>query len=424
MNRRGHLPPTAVVLGTQLPVSLGVIRSLGRLGVRIVAVDRRAGIGMHSKYVRQRLLIPHDVLGNLSDEAFLPSRRWPTDWLIKELNSLGLPAGSLIIPTSDESTYFAARNHEALSEQLTVACAPWSQIEPLWDKRSSFELARKLGIGVPEFYAPSSNHELEDVVANLDFQKRSWMLRVEVWSSEPMSAAGNLTCPAGRNTAAVLDQCHDVWRRSGKPPLIIEVVPGPSECCIAASVVIAPDGTPVVRYSTRRIEVYPYVEVAPDAPYYPGGNVFCETYHDQEALDAACALLRQTGYYGAATFEFRRHVQDNRLILIKFDPRLINRIALSTAIGQDEAVAICEVFAGDEPHPAPTYVQGAVWLWLGAFLYGVRKRRRRQSIHRQVASLIRRVLNIKAFGDASFRDPKPFLVMMWRGLKQFRHAFQ
>ena len=407
----------AVVLSTAFPNSLGVIRSLGRRGVPVVAVDRRLGMAMYSRYVRQRIIIPCDVLNRIPSGApFLPGDRLPADWLLEQLESLGLPVGSAIIPTTDVTLHFAASHHERLSERFSVGCPPWKEIEPLWDRQSSWRLARHLGIAVPESYNPGSIQELEDLVAGLDFKERSWMLHLDPWSSEPLSGSGNLSRPGG-DAANLLLRCREHWRKRERVPEILEIIPGTSESCIGVSMVIALDGSPLVSYSTRRLEVYPFYESRARDRFQPGGNVFCETFHDQEAIDCAHRLVREAGFYGAATVEFRRRRTDNRLFLIKVDPHPVNTIALSSAIGQDQAIALYEMLTGVTQRRPLKYPDGVAWLWIRAYLHAILRWRLRMPIHRQAASLIRRVPNIKASGDVSLRDPKPFVVTVWRGIK-------
>ncbi len=407
----------AVLLNTSFPNSLGVIRSLGRRGVPIVAVDRQLGMAMYSRYVRRRIIVPRDVLNRIPSGApFLPRERLPADWLLGQLESLELPAGSAIIPTTDVTLHFAASHHERLSKRFSVACPPWEQLQTLWDRQSCWKLAQHLGIAVPKSYNPASIQEFEDLVAGLDFEERSWMIRVDPWSSEPISDSGNLTRPGG-NSATLLLHCREHWQKLGRIPEIVEIIPGPSESCIAVTMVIAPDGTPLGSYSTRRLEVLPYYESRARDEFHPGGNVFCETRRDQEAIDCAHRLVREAGFYGAATIEFRRRWTDDRLFLIKVDPHPVNSNALSGVIGQDQAEALYELLTGVTLRRPAKYPDGVAWIWIRAYLHAILRWRLRMPIHRQAASLIRRVPNIKAYGDASLHDPKPFLVTVWSGIK-------
>ncbi|MDA9981409.1 hypothetical protein N9H39_01435 [Gammaproteobacteria bacterium] len=407
----------AVVLGSGFPAMLGVITSLGRQGWRVIVIDRRHGMAMYSKYVDQRIVIPADAMNVEEDQLFMPERRFPCKWLIDKINELDLPQGATIFPVSDEATYFASCNHEELSRNFIVACAPWSVIEPLWDKRSSFELARSVGIDVPEYYTPQSGRELKEIVAKLNFDEQVWMIRQEVTASEPTTIDGQLTSPGVGDATAFLEQCLELKHRSGNFPLIAEVIPGTARHCIGVTVVIAPDNTRIVRYCTRRIEVFPYVEVSAGNPYYPGGNVLCETYHDEEAIDAADRLLTAAAYYGTATIEFRRHAGSDHLVMLKFDPRINNQMALGRAIGQDEALAAVDVFRGAELSRAAEFPDGVTWLWAGAFFWGMSKRRKRMPVLDQLSLLLRQIPGIQAVGDFSIGDPRPFFVTLWRGLK-------
>ena len=56
----------------------------------------------------------------------------------------------------------------------------------------------------------------------------------------------------------------------------------------------------------KRLRLFTYSRGGFVHPYELGANVYCESVHDDEAIDAATRLVRATGYVGVITIEFRR----------------------------------------------------------------------------------------------------------------------
>ena len=409
------MKPAAVIIGATLPGTTSMVRSLGRLGVDLTLIDRRRGVPMSSRYATRSVVIGDEVVdAEGGDELFEFRRRLPTDWLLGHLES-SYANGTVLLSGSDEAAWFLAHQHERLSERFVVAAAPWSAAETLWNKALAWKCARSIGSAVPEWYQPETIDELETIAHGLDFNDRDWMIRTEAWSPAATSPAGQLTMPAGPSSDSLISRSRDVYRRTSLLPTIAEVISGPTSSCVGVSLVIGPDGSTLVEYSIRRLEVYPYVAVRQDAPVYPGGVVLAETHHDEEAIEVAHRLARATGYTGAAMFEFRRR-SNGELVFLKADPRVCNTMALSSAIGQDEALALYNGFTDGPVDGVRPYQDGVGWIWAGAWAYGIPRRRARQGLVSQIGHVVRRLPSIRASGDLSFSDPGPVLDSVRRGL--------
>ncbi|MGI9604752.1 MAG: hypothetical protein ACR2P0_01305 [Acidimicrobiales bacterium] len=408
--------PAAVIIGATLPGTTSMVRSLGRRGVDLTLIDRRHGVPMSSRYTDRTVVISDETAAaeHDDDERFDETRRLPTTWLLEHVEST-YADGTVLLCGSDEAAWFLAHNHDRLSERFIVAGSSWPAVETLWDKATAWQLAESIGCSVPLWYQPGTVDELESIATSLDFEQSSWMIRAEAWSSAATSPAGQLTMPAGPTSETLLERSLDLHRRTGELPTIAEVIPGPSSSCIGVSMVIGPDGSTLVEYSIRRLEIYPYVAVGRDSPNHPGGVVHAETMHDSEAIDAAGRMAKAAGYRGAVMFEFRRR-PSGELVFLKVDPRVCNTLAISTAVGQDEAIALYDGFRGRAVDGPGRYQDGVGWIWAGAWAYGIPRRRARQGLIGQVAGLARRAPSIRASGDLSLTDPVPVLDSLRRGL--------
>jgi D-aspartate ligase len=145
-----------LVLSVQSYGGLGIVRSLGRLGVPVYAVDidprRPAG---HSRFLAGRFV--QDLAAGSPDEQ--------VDALLRIGRRIG--RRSILIPTWDETAVLAAESREALAEWFVLPAQPSGLAGSLTDKATMFEVARRHGVPTPEVTVP---HTVEDVRA---FAERS-----------------------------------------------------------------------------------------------------------------------------------------------------------------------------------------------------------------------------------------------------------
>jgi len=128
----GKPMPAAVVADVGWVNGLAAIRSLGRAGVRVIALDHRRGaLGFRSRYAEGRLC-PDPV----ADE----------DGFIAFLRDLGaeLDRPAPIFPTHDEGLNAIARRWDELGGGYLAPFPGWDVLGPLQRKRFQLERAREL----------------------------------------------------------------------------------------------------------------------------------------------------------------------------------------------------------------------------------------------------------------------------------------
>jgi len=138
--------------------SLGIARSLGRQGVTVHGVDADVTLpGFRSRYFRGAHA--WDLL------------REPPDRTVSFLQNLGkkLGAGTLLIPTSDETTAFVASNADALAEHFVFARQSPDLIAKLTSKEENYHLAESVGVPVPETRFPKSATDVREFCGRAAF---------------------------------------------------------------------------------------------------------------------------------------------------------------------------------------------------------------------------------------------------------------
>lgn len=144
----------AVVIGGDYQ-GLGIVRSLGHHGVPVVLIDDEVSISRFSKYTSYSLKIPSFGGATKTTEVLLRLAR------DRNLN------GWVLYPTRDELVASISQHKEDLEEVYRVPTPKWNVIQYLWDKRNTYELARRLKIPVPRTQRIQEQAELDSL--NLNF---------------------------------------------------------------------------------------------------------------------------------------------------------------------------------------------------------------------------------------------------------------
>ncbi len=394
-------PIRALVLGTEHPRSAAVIRSFAKLGIPVDVADhysRPTALWRGSRYIRDRCLLS----GNQT-------------YVVNTLFKIGETGGGLLIPTSDHYLILVSQNHAALSKVFTVTVPPWETLRPLMDKVEACRLAREAGIEAPQHFKPSNTTELEQILTNLDFEERAYVLKIRMWDIGVADARTlRRVSPAGADATTVRAKCEKIRNDTGEYPLIEEVVTGGADNCIGVSMVVDRNHEPVVAYCVRRLKLQLYAKGRFKHPYELGANAYCESVYDPEAIELATRFVRHTRYTGVITVELKRDSVDKRLKFIKADCRFVRATRLSTAIGLDMSTALYQVFSGaniERSYPRD-YREGVNWIWLEAYVYSLWKNRRDISLGRELWSLAKRLPKVQAWAYFDWHDPLPSFILV------------
>jgi D-aspartate ligase len=144
-------PVGAIVIGGDYQ-GLGIVRSLGMHGVPVCVVDDERSISRYSRYAKRFVNFPdlHDA-------------RKTIDGLIEIGKRFGLQ-GWVLYPTREELVAAISRYRAELCEVFRVPTPEWDSVKWAWDKRNTYDLARKLDICVPVTHYPENVEQLRSLV--------------------------------------------------------------------------------------------------------------------------------------------------------------------------------------------------------------------------------------------------------------------
>ncbi|MFL5960652.1 MAG: hypothetical protein ACJ75G_10340 [Gaiellaceae bacterium] len=359
---------TAVVVEVAWVNGLAAIRSLGRQGLRVLAVDHRPyALGFRSRYAEAR-----HAPDPLDDEqGFLAALRE-----IAEETDGVLP----VFPTHDEHLNAIARHADTLGGQYRFPFPAWDVLERVQSKRHQLETADSIGLPIPRTLYPRSAEEAraagEEVgfplivkpSANVGFRRshKQQLFRCE--------------------TPVELEQAYEL----GAPhePMVQELIPGGPEDMYTLGSYLDRDGRALGLFSGRKLS---------QTRGYMGSARVGEALWVEEVVEQGLALLRALGFHGISQVEVMRDPRDGRFKLLEVNPRLWQWHSLAAACGVDLPWIAYRDLIGDPLPPARMHGDGKRW-----------------AITLMAGS--GRALERPPYVDAVFArdDPKPALVQLGR----------
>jgi predicted ATP-grasp superfamily ATP-dependent carboligase len=294
---------TAVVVDVGWVNGLAAIRSLGRAGVRVLALDHRAGaLGFRSRYA-EPVLTPDPQ----DEEAF-----------VSFLAGLELDEPAPLFATHDEPLNAIARGAERLGDRFLYPFPPWEVLSRIQSKRSQLEAAEAAGVSVPRTAHPRSADEARAAAGELG-------LPVLV---KPSSTEGFKR--RFRRQAFRCETTEEVERayEDAEPyePMVQELIPGGDGELYTLGSYLAADGEALGLFSGRKLRQTP-----------PGVGT-CrvgEAVWVEEVVDQGLKLLRALGFHGLSQVEFKRDPRDGAYKLMEVNPRLFQWHGLAAACGVD-----------------------------------------------------------------------------------------
>jgi D-aspartate ligase len=320
---------------------LAAVRSLGRRGLRVLAVDHRTwALGLRSRYA-EPFICPEPVA---DEEGFVQA-------LVQLGERLEEPAP--IFPTHDEHLNALARHAAHLEDRFLFPFPAWDTLERVQSKRHQLEQAEQLGLAVPRTAHPGSGVEARAAAEELGYP-------VLVKPSDNV-----VFKRIYRRQAFLCDTAAEVERAyalaESFEPMVQEFVPGGDEHLWTFGSYLAADGEALGLFSGRKLR---------QTRGWMGSARVGVSAWDDEVVDSGLRLLRKLGFHGISQVEWKRDSRDGLLKLVEVNPRLWQWHGLAAACGVDIPwLAYCDL-VGRRPQPARMGVEGKRWAI--SFMFGTK----------------------------------------------------
>ena len=334
---RGYLAgserPAAVVVDVGWVNGLAAIRSLGRAGIRVLALDPSpSALGFRSRYALP-VVCPH---AGESDAAFVA--------FMRELGDL-LEQPAPVFCTHDEALFALARARDEVGERFRYPFPPPPKFEAVATKRSQLERAAALGVGIPLTVYPRSAGEARSAGTELGFPLLVKPSRPELFKHRHRGGHG-FRCAS----AAELERAYA--RTEEFEPMIQELIPGGDELLYSLGSYLDAREEPLGVFSGRKLRQLP-----------PGIGT-CrvgEAVWVQEVVDAGLRLLHGLEFSGLSQVEFKRDPRDGQYKLMEVNARLWQWHGLAAACGVDLALIAYADLVGEHVRSARMDGEGKRW---------------------------------------------------------------
>jgi D-aspartate ligase len=349
---------------------LAAIRSLGRAGIPVVALDhRRSALGFRSRYA-DGVLSPDPR----DEEAFV-------SFLAELGERLERPAP--VFPTHDEPLNAIARGRERLGDRFRYPFPSWEVLSRVQSKRAQLEAAGEAGVSVPRTLHPRSPEEARLAGAELGYP-------VLVKPSTTEGFRRRFGRPFRCENEVELEQAYE--QAEPYEPMVQEVIPGGDEQLYTLGSYVAGEGEALGLFCGRKLR---------QTPPRVGTCRVGEAVWIEEVVQQGLALLRTLRFHGISQVEFKRDPRDGGLKLMEVNPRLWQWHGLAAACGVDVPLIAYRDLAGERP--AAASMNGRRRRWAITFLRGESP-----------------ALQRPPYVDAVFAadDPKPALVQAVRLLRR------
>jgi D-aspartate ligase len=371
-----------LVLSAQNYGCLGIIRSLGRLGIAVHAVDAdppRAAA--RSKYLRDRFVF--DMQG-APPEAIV-------DYLLDLGKRMGRP--TILIPTWDETSQMVSDYQEVLSEYFMFPRQPPRLAESLANKKQMHFLAREHSVPTPDVVFPAG---VEDVtrfardalfpvmLKGIDGQRlkvRTGRKMVIVERPEELVPLYlEMEDPADPNLMLqeyIPGGEHDVWMFNG-------YFDGRSDC--------------LAGFTGRKLR---------QTPVYTGVTSLGVCLANEVVLQTTTRWMKELGYRGILDIGYRYDARDGRYKVLDANPRIGATFRLFVASnGLDVARALYLDLTGQAVPPA-TQIEGRKWMVEGGDLESALRYRRDGKL--TVRQWVRSLKGVQETSYFARDDLAPFL---------------
>jgi predicted ATP-grasp superfamily ATP-dependent carboligase len=300
-------PAGAIVLGGDYQ-GLGIVRSLGRHGVRVCVIDDEHSIARVSRYTSCWARVP-----DLGDP-----RRLVEDLLrIGRQRNLG---GWVLFPTRDETVAAIGRNRERLADTFRVPTDDWEKIRWAWDKRKTYELAASLGVPAPCTWQPSSVDELKGIDREPPFAIKPAIKEHFIYKTKAKAWRAD-SLPELR---ALVTKAFEIVGPG--EVLVQELIPGDGRQQYAYCALYE-DGEPVATMVARRLRQHP--------PEFGRASTYVETTDEPSLEELSRRLLGEIRFSGLAELEFKRDPRNGAFKLLDFNARTWGYHTIAAEAGVD-----------------------------------------------------------------------------------------
>ena len=333
--------PAAIILGANFYTALGAIRSLGRRGVEVYALDYHfpTAYALASRYVKKKLLCP-DI--NEDEEG-----------LVNFLVELGrsFKDKPVLMATGDSYALMVSRNASLLAEYYLFPAMPEGLLEQIIDKKGLHELAEKHQLQEPKTFVVGPQTDPEKVAADMPYpciiKPALSHMFVKIFRKKCLFANNRKELLSALSTA--LESKLEV--------MVQEVIPGFDDQMYVYDIYVNREGRATHSLTAQKLRQF---------PINFGSSTLTHHLHDDQMAAIGLDYMKRLNYRGYGEIEFKKHPQTGEFYLIEINARLSTLNILFDKCGVEFTYAMyCDLIG--EPIPDYHLTEDQPWAFWHAY---------------------------------------------------------
>ncbi|HSU67283.1 MAG TPA: ATP-grasp domain-containing protein [Tepidisphaeraceae bacterium] len=325
--------PAAIILGGEAN-ALSVVRSLGRMGVKVYALGERGSAVGSSRFCHWV-----DVTIEGGTEA-----SWARWLLGPESDHL---KGAVVLSCGDAGIRLIAKHRAELLKKFKLDISdPHAQIQML-DKMTTYRNAIAAGVPTPKFWTVESREQVLALKDELIFP-----LILKPFISHVFEEKFGKKYLFASDFDQVLNAL-DAVSGTGIDVLLMEWIPGPDARLCSYFTYITEEGKPLFHFTKRIIRRY---------PTGMGPAVYHITDWIPELIEPSQKLFRHVGLKGLGNIEYKYDERDGIYKIIECNARFVGSNGLVATAGFDLAALVYNRLT-NRPLPSLDKFQSGLRLW-------------------------------------------------------------
>ena len=292
----GDTSVPALVLYTYHYGQLGVLRSLGRLGISVNGVDPNPrSAGLFSRYCQKKFLYDVDA----------SSPKDSVQYLLDVAKKIG--KRSLLIHTTDSGAGWLADNADALSEGYIFPKLSKELVYALANKKDMYFLAKKFGVPTPEACFPISIGDVEEYVKDAVFPV---VLKELYRGGSPRVGKRMFVAKTKAELLKFYSQCED----SSNPNFMLqEYIPGGDDSIWMFNGYFDEQSDCLFGVTGRKIR---------QSPIHTGVTSLGVCLKNPVVDELTKSFMKNIGYKGILDIGYRYDLRDGKYKVLDINPRI------------------------------------------------------------------------------------------------------
>jgi predicted ATP-grasp superfamily ATP-dependent carboligase len=378
-----HSTPV-VVLNWSRQGGIGLVRSLGRLGIPVWGVNsRRLSPPSFSRYLTGRIWWDFD--SHTSEESL--------EFVCGIAKELGTKP--ILLPTTDSEALFVAEHDLALRNYYLFPAMPPGLAQSLASKRDMFFLAKRHCIPTPECVFPTCHKDVEQYA-------KSGIFPVMFKGID----GGLLQKTAGKKMIVVRSpgQLLDYYDRFEDPShpnvMLQEYIPGGDDTVWMFNGYFNESSDCLLGITGKKIHQY---------PVHTGLTSLGVCLLNQEVFDLTQAFMRAVGYRGILDIGFRYDARDRKYKVLDVNPRIGASFRLFVAQNGMDMVRALYLDLTGQPVEIGTARDGRKWVVEDLDFISCTRYLMERKL--SMSELYRSYRGVEETAFFAWDDPLPFVMM-------------